>query len=115
MILNEINLIKEIYDFFLKTNFNLLKKVVIEIEQNQLELPFKVNLKKESFLKFLSSIFVGFYGYPFGLLYYKAEKDEEKKQLLVQKNKLKNKIYQTLKKTTNEDVKKILTIFLISL
>lgn len=115
MTLNEINLIKEIYNFLSETNFNLLKKVVTEIENNHLKLPFKVSLKKESFFKFLSSIFVGVYGYPFGLLYYKAEKDEKKRQLLAQKNKLKNQIYQTLKKTSNEDVKKILTIFLTSL
>lgn len=115
MTLNEINLIKEIYDFLSETNFILLKKVVIEIENNHLELPFKVTLKKDSFFKFLSSIFVGFYGYPFGLLYYKVNKDEEKRQLLSQKNKLKTEIHQTLKVASNEDVKKILTIFLTSL
>lgn len=115
MTVNEINLIKEVYDFLSETNFNLLKKVVTEIENNHLELPFKVTLKKEAFFKILSSIFVGVYGYPFGLFYYKAEKDEEKRQLLVQKNKLKNEIHQTLKETSNEDAKKIFKIFLASL
>lgn len=43
MTLNEINLIKEIYNFLSETNFNLLKKVVIEIENNHLKLPFKVS------------------------------------------------------------------------
>lgn len=52
---------------------------------------------------------------PFGLLAYKAEKDEEKQLLLNQKKTLKSQISITLQETTNRDVKKILEIFSRSL
>lgn len=87
----------------------------MEIENNRLKLPFKVNLKKKNFFKTLSNIFLGYYGYPFGLLYYKAEKDEEKKELLKQKKELKKNINLVLQETKDKDVKKILEIFFASL
>lgn len=115
MIENEVKLIKKIYDFLSETNFEGLKKNLIEIEDNQLELPFKVNLKKIHFFKFLSNIFLGYYGYPFGLLYYKAEKHEGKKLLLKQKKLLKQDINLALQETKDENAKKLLEIFLKSL
>lgn len=114
---NEINLIKEIYDFLEKNNFNLLKKNVLEIEKNNLKLPFKSILKDESLSKKISNAieFLCISRYPFGLLAYKAEKDEEKQLLLNQKKTLKSQISITLQETTNRDVKKILEIFSRSL
>lgn len=112
----EIRLIKEVYDFLLETDSDLLRKNIIEIENNQLELPFEVTLKKKSFFKILlNDIFLGFYGYPFGLLYYKAKKDKEKKLLLKQKKELKKKIDLVLQETEDKNIKHVLIIFLASL
>ena len=117
MTTNEMKLIRDIYDFLLETNFDLLKKNITEIENNHLELPFKVILKNKEFTKKISDgiKFLCVSGTPLGMFGIKAEKDEENKSLLKQKKILKQKINLTLQETRDSDVKKILGIFSTSL
>lgn len=117
MTTNEMKLIRDIYDFLLETNFDLLKKNIIEIENNHLELPFKVILKNKKFTKKISDSikFLCVSGTPLGMFGIKAEKDEEKKELLKQKKEFKKNINLVLQETKDNDVKKILEIFLTSL
>lgn len=114
---NEAELIKEIYNFLLENNFYYLKKNIIEIKKENLELPFEISLKKSNYLKEMINTLIPicFYLYPFGLLNYRAEKEKEKILLLKQKNIFKQKINLMFQKTKDSDVKKILGIFLTSL
>lgn len=108
---NEVDLIKKIYEFLYENDFYLLKRIILEIEKDNLTLPFNFNSRFKILSKYISEGIkvLCINGIPFSLLVLREERIQEKKKVSKQKKILKEQIEVILKDSGSDN--KILEIF----